>query len=410
MRALPGFLLLLAVAIFVGAVPARADSWAPPGIGTYVSANGQYRLTVLPREIGSQLAYFEAKARGETLPELEGPLGRFEKLEDGQWVSVWSRALLNEVAPVKAIVSDDGRRVVTFDNWHAVGHGDHVVVLYGADGALVRSLRLDQIVPSYFVEALPASVSSISWREGDPRFVGNMLELAIAEPRSEPDITASFHVRVALTDGAVEPIAPAILDRLTPLACAIHGERVRGFNNRLAFERADLVYPASTERDDDWQRYLHHAVERLKPLGADAGPPESDDPLAGMLGETMFELLSPGEYMEEDFRDDFRAALIAPASQLRRRWFAALDQNRMTVEIERAAKAIKPGQMAGVDMYFLADAVHWPQIHAALAPSGARLVQVNTEAPIPPHPEDIAGLPSKRRFDPSCVTPSGLPR
>ncbi|HKX88923.1 MAG TPA: hypothetical protein VJM13_06920 [Sphingopyxis sp.] len=252
---------------------------------------------------------------------------------------------------------------------------------------------------------MPASVSSIWWREGAPHFAGDMLELAIAEPRSEPDTTASFPIRVALADGAVEPIAPAILARLTPLACAIHAERVRGFNSRLAFERADLVHPASTEPDDDWQRYLHHAVERLKPRGADAGLPESEDPSSGMFGETMFELLSPGEYMEEDFRDDFRAGLTAPASRLRRRWFAALDQNRMTAEIERAAKAIKPGQMAGVDMYLLADAAHWPRIHAALAPSGSRLVQVDTGLPIPPHPEDIAALPPERSFDPGCVTP-----
>ncbi|WP_077145813.1 hypothetical protein [Sphingopyxis sp. KK2] len=393
---------LFAALLLFAIAPARADSWAPPAVETYVSANGQYRLTVVPREIGSQLAYFEAKARGETLPEPEGPLGRFERLEDGQWVSVWSRALVNEVAPVDVLVGDDGRHVVSFDNWHSTGHGDHVVVLYGEGGSLVRSLRLDQIVPAYFIDALPASVSSIHWRRADPRFVGDRLEVAVAEPDGDMMSADSFPVRIALADGMVDPIAAERMATLTPRACAAHTRQVASFNEYLAFERGALAYPETTDRDD-WRRYLHHAATRLRPAADDSALEDSADPFAAMLGETTFELLQPGEYMEKDYRDDFRLALAAPPEQLRRRWFAARDQDKLVAEVERSAKKIKPGQLTGVEMRFFADAAHWPRIAAALAASGATLVQVDIGVPIPARAEDVAELPPERMIDPACA-------
>ncbi len=58
---------------------------------------------------------------------------------------VWERTLPNEVAPASALVSSDARFVVTFDNWGALGHGPHVVVIYDADGQLIRSLSLSDI-------------------------------------------------------------------------------------------------------------------------------------------------------------------------------------------------------------------------------------------------------------------------
>lgn len=398
---------VLAFAALCGlaATPAHADSWAMPGIETYVSANGRYRLTVVPREIGSQLAYFDAKVRGETLPEPEGPSGRFEKRDGAQWVPVWSRTLVNEVAPVEALVSDDGQRVVTFDNWHSVGHGDHVLVLYGAEGALVRSLRLDEIVPAYFIDGIPASVSSIHWRRGEPHLVGPGLELRVSGPRS--DIGSGdddgFPVRVSLADGSVEAIAPALMAELGPQMCAAHVESVASFNAYLADEHSDLVSPASRDRDD-WRRYQYQAVERTKPRGAtDEAAEKSSDPFASILDETVFELLGVGDYMEKDFRDGFRGALIAPLPEMRRRWFASLDQGAMVTEIERTAKKIKPGRLQGVEMRFLADAAHWPRIRHALAASGATLVQLDTGVPIPPHPDDLAQLPPERTIDPACT-------
>lgn len=375
-----------------------------PETTSYISANGQYRLTVVPRQLDSQLAYFEAKSRGAPLGEPEGPLGQFEQLRGGKWVLLWSRPLVNEVAPVTALVADEGKHVVTFDNWHSTGFGEHVVVIYGPDGALVRSLRLDQIVPAFFIDGLPRSVSSIQWRGGKARFVGEKLELAVSEPR-EDQTEGSFAVRIALADGRVEPIAPEKLAELGPRMCAAHANSVRRFNENLAYQRGDLVYPVSGNKND-WQGYLYNAVERLRPREAPAKGATETASLADVYGEATFELLEAGAYMDEDFRDLFRDALTAPPPELHRRWFASRDQDRMVAEVERTAKRIKPGQLTGADIYFFADDAHWPRLRDALTGSGARLVQIDPSVPIPPRIEDIAALPPERTVDPACATPA----
>lgn len=231
-----------------------------------------------------------------------------------------------------------------------------------------------------------------------------MLELLVSESAQDLRDGSNFIVRVALADGLVEPIAPTQLAELGPRMCSSHVKSVREFNEYLANERSDLIYPASGDKND-WQRYLHNAIERLRPREAHAEDGRESDPLGDMFGETPFELLDADAYMEKDFRDTFREALTAPPQELRRRWFASRDQERLVVEVERTAKKIRAGQLAGAEMRFFVDGVHWPRIRDALKASGAQLVQIDPTVPIPPHIEDIAKLPPERTVDPACAAP-----
>jgi hypothetical protein len=70
------------------------------------------------------------------------------------------------VAPVSALVAKDGKYVVTFDNWHSMGHGDNVVVIYGPIGELVKKLGLSDFIDGALLWRLPISVSSIWWGHG----------------------------------------------------------------------------------------------------------------------------------------------------------------------------------------------------------------------------------------------------
>jgi hypothetical protein len=148
--------------------PATADTWSPPGTCAYFSADRSWRLTVIPRDIESPLAYFQDKVDGRE-PAGAVPADRREKArgvmehwEKGQWRVVWDKPLLNEVSPVDAIVSSSGQ-AVTFDNWHSVGYGPDAVVIYDAQGKVVRALALDDFLPENYIRALPRSVSSIHW-------------------------------------------------------------------------------------------------------------------------------------------------------------------------------------------------------------------------------------------------------
>jgi hypothetical protein len=76
---------------------------------------------------------------------------------------------VNPVGPVTALVSNDGRYMATFDNWHSTGHGDKVVVIYRSDGTVVNNLGLDDFLTEEDIESLPRSVSSIQW-SGKHRF------------------------------------------------------------------------------------------------------------------------------------------------------------------------------------------------------------------------------------------------
>lgn len=103
------------LALFAFAV--SADTWVPPSVRHYPSATGDHVFIVEPN----------------LMPGADGvvPKGR---LVTASGALVWERTLPNEVAPASALVSSDARFVVTFDNWGAVGHGPHVVVIYDADG------------------------------------------------------------------------------------------------------------------------------------------------------------------------------------------------------------------------------------------------------------------------------------
>lgn len=211
--------LLILVALAT-AVPAVADRWVPPRRTTYFSADKAVRLIVEPRELQSPL---QDKAKGhEPAGQRAGETKRtargvLERRVAGRWTRVWEAPLANGVAPVTALVSNGGEHVVTFDNWYSRGWGDNVVVIYDGAGKLVRALRLDQIVPAEYIQALPSSVSSLRW-SGEHRFApdGRHLALAIVIPNDDrlpSDRHATVEVAVDLNTGAVVPPSGAAWDR-----------------------------------------------------------------------------------------------------------------------------------------------------------------------------------------------------
>jgi hypothetical protein len=160
--------LLSVTLLLAGGAEAFADSWLLPGKQRYCSANAKYCVDVDPKPVESQLRYFEDQVKNADNPGAGPGMPRtaaatvFVQNGDG-YDRLRSFPLLNAVAPVKALVSSDGRYLVTFDNWHSVGFGDNVVVLYRLDGTVIRKYSLAQLLSRKKVEDLPRSVSSIWW-------------------------------------------------------------------------------------------------------------------------------------------------------------------------------------------------------------------------------------------------------
>lgn len=150
------------------AITAVGDSWAPPKKERYCAATGKYCVDVDPKPIESQFRYFDDHVKGKANPGA-GPGVRRSAVatllvRDGrEYKPVGSFPLSNEVAPVNVLISTDGKYLVTFDNWHSVGWGNNVVVIYRNDGSLVKQYSLAQLLSEEKVERLPRTVSSIWW-------------------------------------------------------------------------------------------------------------------------------------------------------------------------------------------------------------------------------------------------------
>jgi len=164
-------LITLILLTFIFAFTAKADSWSLPQEKTICSENNKFCFKVIPKKLGSQLDYFKDKVDGKENAGADKKAKEnyckgifYVRDEKGNLREQWKTKLVNEVSPVNVLVSNQGDYVVTFDNWHGVGYGDDVVVIYDASkGSLIRSFGLSEFLTDSDIESLPTSTSSIWW-------------------------------------------------------------------------------------------------------------------------------------------------------------------------------------------------------------------------------------------------------
>jgi hypothetical protein len=261
---------------------ALADSWLPPTTEITPSASGRYRVTVVPRPIGGALAYFGDKVKGdEPAGQRKGdaqtsPIALVEHLgATGKWNLVWQMPLVNDVGPSSFLLANDASFLVTFDNWHSVGFGDDVVVIYNGRGTLVRKLSLDQLLPPAYVHQLPRSVSS-RWWGGEHRLVDSdrFVELQVVEPGSDARRKARYApVRVRLSDGAVLPPSGEAWTRAMAKATKLEAERLAAWEQLRERRALTLSAPASNDTRA-WRDYMFELRDRVR---------REDESMGGMV-------------------------------------------------------------------------------------------------------------------------------
>lgn len=217
--------------IILGVSAVRADSWAMPSVATHCSANKKYCLKVEPRKLERQLALFGDKVDGKD------NAGAAKTVKDNyckgtfnaNGKKLWNVRLDNEVAPVRALVSDNGDYVITFDNWHSVGYGDNVVAIYsGQTGALIRKLGLSDFLTESDISRLSHSASSIWWSgPHEIDYDNHRLILKVDRTGNRRDF---FDVRVNLKDGAV---LDEVKDRFPSLNVILSSKLVLMPNGRV---------------------------------------------------------------------------------------------------------------------------------------------------------------------------------
>ncbi|HEX6862305.1 MAG TPA: tetratricopeptide repeat protein [Thermoanaerobaculia bacterium] len=165
------------------AAPLSADQWRSPSPLDLRSPDGRLQVHIAPAKEGS---YSQAT--------LTGPEGEKRVFK-----------LLNPVAPVDAILFDDGT-LLALDNWHSMGYGA-VLSVYSRSGALLWSAELEKLFPADIVARIPTSVSSRWWRRNPFEWTSEEDEAGQRWVRIT--LWNEDRLRVRLADGAVRymPVA-----------------------------------------------------------------------------------------------------------------------------------------------------------------------------------------------------------
>ncbi len=376
-----------ALALFL-AMPAFADSWSPPQRETYLSPDGATRLTVIPREIGSQLAYFSDKVDGKE-PAGQRPGGEprargiLERRIGGRWTRVWDAPLRNEVAPVSALVANGGAYAVTLDNWHSMGFGENVVVIYRGDGSVVRSMTLTDILPEDYVRVLPTTVSSMHWR-GEPGLSrdGRRLVLKVVVPnrRQTGDGSGGYlDVSIDLATGKVAPLAGPAWDRAMAIAAPLAARSKAEEADWRSTQIAPLRAPAGSD-EDAWRRYLRLAGRRL--IAEDRVfrwhkewvMPAADDPGFAARADKIREAFAD----TSGSADLFFASPTAPDALA-----------RLLIE---QAQLVPPGQLTGARLLIALPDRLGEGVRSAFRPTGAAVTLFDPAVAIPQRPEVLKEL------------------
>lgn len=341
----------------------------PPTKQTFLSVNKQWRLTVVPRQ-ETGLGYFSKRLEGKELKGI-GPQGILERRVGKRWQRVWQTALVNEVAPPSALVSDDGLHVATTGNWFSSGPGPNVVVIYGQNGELIRSFALGDLLSEGYIAALPHSVSSIRWGTVS-KFSsdGRDVIVTVNAPDAEfADDKPAFDLAINLASGTPRVVDPAgwcvaqakVRPKLSAMASADE--------KRFRYLTEPLLGTGITD-ERGWQDYLWEAVSRL-------GPIEDGEPA------TAWRVVLPNPsapdyaFSERWLRDNLTGK--EPFDEMS---FAGLDPAALVSIFTRELAKRPAGALAGKTVYVAIPQQYQSTVAAAFAGKGAKLRMIDPAVPI----------------------------
>ena len=148
----------IALALSLLVTQAFADSWVPAKVAGLASPTGHVVVRVVPGSNLDAVYGFSGTQKGKAA------VATFYRLDSAANYEKFKEiVLLNPIAPVFSAVADSGE-LVTLDNWHNMGVGDAVVVVYSPDGKVLRSYGLADIYTEVEIKKFERSVSSIWWR------------------------------------------------------------------------------------------------------------------------------------------------------------------------------------------------------------------------------------------------------
>ena len=339
--------------------PASADSWGPPTVKTIESPDGKFRFTVIPGDVGVA----DAGARK--------PVGRLEiRSPDGNWRSVWERPLVNAIAPLNWLVADSGRYVVTFDNWLMAGVGQDVVVVYDTEGKTVVSLALDELLPPDMIPTLTHSVSSIWWA-GEHAFSadGSRVLVRVVLPSSHSP-RGQFTMEFDPLTGRATPVRDS-----SWWAARANVARFQREKDRLHAARTNPVVAPKLDSRSGWRVYLRDAFFRIDRDGK-AKRPE----VTALRMPPDADAVTDLRWIRSNLRSAPKGAVLM---------FASPASGVLARELMNAALHLPANALLGRRIYVVAEAADAGSLRLAMGRTGAELVLLQPDVPIPQRPEQL---------------------
>lgn len=84
---------------------------------------------------------------------------------DGRTRRVWTHLLVNDAAPAQVYIRNDGKYVVTLDEFER-GGARHALVIYGEDGELLRHFLLPDLLESQDWPHVKVADRALEWLHG----------------------------------------------------------------------------------------------------------------------------------------------------------------------------------------------------------------------------------------------------
>jgi len=177
----------VALGLVVASAPiVTADTWIAPHPQIFASSTGTYGFKTQPPN--PPVAPLHGRSQG-TL---------FALAPDGNETVIWAGELIN--IPVRAIVSDDGKYVVTFDTWFR-GGSEHCLVIYAEQGRVVADFNLEALLSrDEIAKNVAHTFSSRDWLTG--------AKLEFNERRNKVVLTLRWGkvISVALSNGRIDGV------------------------------------------------------------------------------------------------------------------------------------------------------------------------------------------------------------
>ena len=189
----------LSAAALACSVPAMADSFMPPTVQEVRSPQASAVVTVIPAMLSCAVGEADCEPAARAVVELVRGNERFGSR---------TVRLVNREAPGTVLVTDDGGRLLTIDDYGWWGFGENVLVVYDESGAVIAKHALNDFLPEDYINGLPRTVSTLRWWSASPRIEPGthtaILSLHLVEGGGWQGPGEALELTLDLNTGAIE--------------------------------------------------------------------------------------------------------------------------------------------------------------------------------------------------------------